>query len=153
MTGLSPQARERIGAQLSQLRQRRDQLLRREDEANIGADDDEAEGMQLTNHLGFVERRITELEELLRDAEYRSDATATLPDGAEVTVRFSDGETVTMRVVSVVEQIFFEPDNETLTADSPLGLALVGRRPGDTVTFLAPHGQQQVEVVAVKLPK
>jgi transcription elongation factor GreA len=74
-----------------------------------------------------------------------------LPDGTVVTLRFSDGE-VTMRVVACVDEID-GGDDETLTADSPLGIALVGHKPGDTVTYTAPSGQQSVGLVAVKPPQ
>jgi transcription elongation factor GreA len=75
-----------------------------------------------------------------------------LPDGAEVTVKFADGQVATMRVISVIEQIPAGEQMETLTADSPLGLALAGHKPGDTITYSTPQGRQQAELLAVKLP-
>jgi len=74
-----------------------------------------------------------------------------LPHGAHVTVKFSDGEVVTMRVISVVEEIG-EAD-ETLTADSPLGIALAGHKAGDNVTYSTPRGQQTVKLVSLKQPR
>jgi transcription elongation GreA/GreB family factor len=58
-----------------------------------------------------------------------------------------------MRVVAIVEEIPLGKEESTLTADSPLGLALAGHQPGDTVTYTTPHGQQQVELLAVKYPR
>jgi transcription elongation factor GreA len=75
-----------------------------------------------------------------------------LPDGTEVTLRFPGGEVTTMRVVACVDEID-GGDDETLTADSPLGIALVGHKPGDTVTYSAPSGQQSVGLVAVQPPR
>jgi transcription elongation GreA/GreB family factor len=57
-----------------------------------------------------------------------------------------------MRVVAIPEEASDDTDEATLTADSPLGLALVGHQPGDTVTFSTPQGQQQVELSAVRYP-
>ncbi|MFV4054539.1 GreA/GreB family elongation factor [Mycobacterium tuberculosis] len=39
-----------------------------------------------------------------------------------------------------------------LTARSPLGQALAGHQPGDTVTYSTPQGPNQVQLLAVKLP-
>jgi transcription elongation GreA/GreB family factor len=76
-----------------------------------------------------------------------------LPDGTELKLRFPDAGIVTMRVISVVEEIpTGGQETETLTASSPLGLALVGRQPGDTVTYSTPAGEQEVELLAIHLP-
>ena len=63
-----------------------------------------------------------------------------------MTVRFSDGSTDTMRVVTVPEDTI-----ETLTRDSPLGRALVGAQPGDTITYSGPDGTD-VDVIAIQPP-
>ena len=42
--------------------------------------------------------------------------------------------------------------DETLSADSPLGLALAGHQPGDTVSYETPQGPQRVQLLSVKLP-
>ena len=81
-----------------------------------------------------------------------SDESETLPGGTEVTLRFSDGEVVTMHVISIVEETPVGREAETLTARSPLGQALAGHKPGDTVTYSTPQGESQVELIAVKLP-
>jgi transcription elongation GreA/GreB family factor len=62
-----------------------------------------------------------------------------------------------MRVISVVDEIPEGPEvgqeDETLTAVSPLGLALAGHQPGDTVTYSTPQGEQHVELLSVNLPQ
>jgi transcription elongation factor GreA len=70
-----------------------------------------------------------------------------------VTLKFADGEVVTMHVISIVEETPVGREAETLTARSPLAQALVGHKPGDTVTYSTPQGESQVELVALKLPK
>jgi transcription elongation GreA/GreB family factor len=57
-----------------------------------------------------------------------------------------------MQVIAVIEQTPVGGEAEALTAGSPLGLALVGRQAGDTVTYTTPQGQNQVELLDVKYP-
>jgi hypothetical protein len=55
-----------------------------------------------------------------------------------------------MRVVLISEEA---PDSmETWTRDSPLGQALVGARPGDTITYAGPDGEIVAEVLAIQPP-
>jgi len=88
----------------------------------------------------------------LRTGPSRSEESATLPGGTEVTLRFADGEVVTMHVITIVEETPVGREAETLTARSPLAQALAGHQPGDTVTYSTPQGENQVELIAVKLP-
>ena len=70
-----------------------------------------------------------------------------------MTLRFYDGEVVTMHVISIVEETPAGREGETLTAHSPLAQAFAGRKAGDTVTYSTPQGENQVELIAVKLPR
>ena len=75
-----------------------------------------------------------------------------LPFGTEVKLKFSDGDVVTMHVISVIEEASVGGDTEALTANSPLGQALVGRKAGDKVSYTTPQGEQEVELLTVKFP-
>jgi transcription elongation factor GreA len=55
-------------------------------------------------------------------------------------------------VISVIEETAAGREAETLTAGSPLGLALAGRQAGDTITYTTPQGENQVELLDVKYP-
>lgn len=149
---LSDEGRARIAAELAQLRQRRDRLLAglQSDEDTVGDRGDAADEIQQAEEVAFVNDRIAVLQELLLGGGPPSTAPG-LPNGTEVTLRFPDGEVTTMRVISVVEEIPVG-QHETLTTESPLGLALAQHRPGDTVTYSTPAGQQSVELLSVKLP-
>jgi transcription elongation GreA/GreB family factor len=56
-----------------------------------------------------------------------------------------------MRVIFDVAEIPESPDagqeDETLSADSPLGLALAGHQPGDTISYETPQGAQRVQLL------
>jgi transcription elongation factor GreA len=66
-----------------------------------------------------------------------------------VTVRFTDGDEETFLIGSREEAA--HSDIDVYSAQSPLGQALTGRRPGESVTYAAPNGRDiTVEVVDVK---
>ena len=147
------EARNRIAAELAELRQRRERLLAglESDQDNVGDRGDSADELQLADQIAALDDRITELDGLLLGATPDTDL-GRLPDGTEVTLKFADNHVETMRVVSVVEEISADQAGDTLTADSPLGRALAGHKTGDTITYATPQGQQEVELIAVNFP-
>ena len=148
-------ARNQLAAELDRLRQRRDRLELevKDDRGMIGDHGDAAEAIQRADELVVLADRINELDRLLRTGPPPSDNSDALPGGTEVTLRFADGEVVTMHVISIVEETPVGREAETLTARSPLAQALVGHKAGDTVTYSTPQGENQVELIALKLPK
>ncbi|BBX75492.1 hypothetical protein MSHI_33980 [Mycobacterium shinjukuense] len=121
----------------------------------VGDHGDAAEAIQRADELAVLSDRINELDRRLKAGPAHSglsNGAETLPGGTEVTLRFPDGEVVTMHVISIVEETPVGHEAETLTARSPLGQALAGHQPGDTVTYSTPQGPSQVELIAVKLP-
>ncbi len=147
-------ARDQLAAELARLRQRRDRLEVevKADRGMIGDHGDAAEAIQRADELAVLGDRINELDRMLRTGPPRTDQSETLPGGTEVTLRFPDGEVVTMHVISIVEETPAGREAETLTARSPLAQALAGHQPGDTVTYSTPQGESQVELIAMKLP-
>lgn len=147
-------ARGNLAAELDRLRQRRDRLQVevRSDRGMVGDHGDAAEAIQRAEELVVLTDRINELDRRLRGGAAPVQEPATLPGGTEVTLRFADGEVVTMHVISIVEEAPAGRETETLTARSPLAKALAGRSPGDTVSYPTPGGETQVEVIAITLP-
>ncbi|WP_144208236.1 GreA/GreB family elongation factor [Mycobacterium tilburgii] len=148
-------ARENLAAEVNRLRQRRE-LLEAEvknDRGMVGDHGDAAEAIQRAEELVVLGDRINELDRQLRAGPSHFDGDETLPGGTEVTLQFADGEVVTMHVISIVEETPAGREAETLTAHSPLGQALAGHKAGDTITYSTPHGESQVELISVKLPR
>jgi transcription elongation factor GreA len=148
-------ARDQLAAELARLRQRREQLEIevKADRGMIGDYGDAAEAIQRAEELAVLSDRINEVDRMLLTGPTPTDESEGLPGGTEVTLRFPDGEVVTMHVISIVEQTPVGREAETLTARSPLGQALAAHKAGDTVTYSTPQGESQVELIAVKLPK
>ncbi|ETW25384.1 GreA/GreB family elongation factor [Mycobacterium gastri] len=153
-TGLAEAARDHLAAELARLRQRHDRLEIevKNDRGMIGDHGDAAEAIQRADELAVLADRINDLDRRLKSGPLRETGSDALPGGTEVTLRFPDGEVVTMHVISVIEESPEGHEAETLTANSPLGQALAGRQPGDTVTYSTPRGPSQVELIAMKLP-
>ena len=76
-----------------------------------------------------------------------------LPNGTLVKLRFPDDDAdIEMRVVNFIEETPAGEEDTTLTADSPLGLALFGRKAGETITYRTPRGELQVKLLAIEQP-
>jgi transcription elongation factor GreA len=153
-TDLAAAARDQLAAELARLKQRRERLEAevKSDRGMVGDHGDAAEAIQRADELVVLADRINELDRRIKAGPSSSDQSEALPGGTEVTLRFADGEVVTMHVISIVEETPVGHEDVTLTARSPLAQALAGRQPGDTVTYSTPQGPSEVELISVKLP-
>ncbi len=75
-----------------------------------------------------------------------TDSVGTIGLGSKVRVRDSDGDAV----FSIVEPGEVDIADERISAESPLGHALLGRKVGEQVRFRAPGGVLSVTVVEVR---
>ena len=152
-SGLSGESRERVEGELARLRERRDRLEAevRNDRGAVSDHADAADAIQRADELVGLDERVAELDRLLHAGPAPTNGNE-LPFGAEVKLRFSDGDVVTMQVISVIEEASLDGATEALTASSPLGQALVGRKAGDKVSYTTPQGEQEVELLTVKFP-
>ncbi len=102
---------------------------------------------------GKMEARIRQLNQLLRDAKVgtppSADAGVAGP-GMVVTVRFVDGDDEETFLIGSREEAAVS-DIAVYSAQSPLGKELTGAKPGETVTYTAPNGNQiGVQLLEVK---
>ena len=151
-TNFAEQERARLEAELADLRRRREQLhaeLQADAEA-VGDRGDAADALQRAEDLGVLDEQINRLSWLL--AGGNATVPGQLPNGTAVKLRWPDGEEVDMRVVNFIEETPAGAEDTTLTADSPLGLALFGRKAGETITYRTPRGELQVELLAIEQP-
>ncbi len=151
-TNFAEQERARLETELAELKRRRDQLRSdlQGDAETVGDRGDAAEALQRADDLGVVEEQIGRVTWLLAGGNAAVDGQ--LPNGTAVTLRFPDGEEIEMRVVNFIEETPAGAEDTTLTADSPLGLALYGHKAGDTVTYQTPRGELQVKLLSIEIP-
>ena len=142
----------RLEAELADLRRRREQLHAelQADAESVGDRGDAADALQRAEDLGGLDEQISRLTWLL--AGGNAAVEGQLPSGTQVKLRWPDGEETAMRVVNFIEETPAGEEDSTLTADSPLGLALYGHKAGDTITYRTPRGEQTVTLLSIKQP-
>lgn len=153
MTGgpepLSAVAREALERELADLRTEREAVavtLRGGGGDEVGDRADQADELQRADELDRLGTRITEIEGRLREgAVAGAPSTDTVGVGSSVTVRFADGTESTVQIGELANAL----DTTLVTADSPLGRALLGHRAGDTVTYDTPEGRTTAVVLSL----
>lgn len=147
---VSGEARVRLEQELAALRGRREELAAEARELDrVGDRADDADALRLEDDIAALDARITQLSTAL--AGRRTGARG-VPDGTTVILRFSDGTVQTLRVVALTEEIPAGQEDNTVTADSPLGLALAGHQAGDTISYPAPAGEVRAEILSLQPP-
>jgi len=154
VTWLTQEAYERLQAELDHLSgPARAEISERIGAARAEGDLKENGGYHAAKEeQGKMEARIRQLTQLLRDAKVGEPPAARAGEagpGMVVTVRFSDGDEETFLIGSREEAAV--TDITVYSAQSPLGVALTGAKPGDSVTYSAPSGKDiTVELVDAK---
>jgi transcription elongation factor GreA len=97
-----------------------------------------------------LEARIARLEQRLTSARVvePDDANGTVDVGERVRVR--DLDTGSKVVYELVGSFEGDPAAGRISAESPVGRALIGRRPGDVALVEAPKGRVRLRVVAIE---
>ncbi|QQS43877.1 transcription elongation factor GreA [Candidatus Roizmanbacteria bacterium] len=97
--------------------------------------------------LAFVEGRIKEIEELMKRAEVvESQPSHGISIGAEVTVE-REGREETYSIVGEFEADLMQ---KKLSATSPIGQALIGKKEGDMVDVEVPAGTIHYKILKIK---
>ena len=92
--------------------------------------------------LDYLARRMSQLGEI--DVEHVP--ADRIGFGSRVTVRDQDGE-VEEFTITIGDDLNF--DNNEISMESPIGRALLGKKPGDVVNVLLPSGGRELEVVSL----
>jgi transcription elongation factor GreA len=99
----------------------------------------------------FVESRIAQLENMIRNAEIIQDDNSN-PDvvsmGKSVTfIELPDGDKETYTIVGSAEA---DPFEGKISNDSPMGRSLIGKGIGQEVSVQTPGGEMNVKIIEVK---
>lgn len=109
-----------------------------------------AEYDEAKNQQAFVEGRILQIEQMLRNARVIDQST--VPDDAVTigaTVRLKDlagGDEARYTIVGSAEA---DPLRDRISNESPVGQALIGRKKGETVTIRVPAGTLRYRILEI----
>lgn len=132
---------------------RRPEVVERVSQArNLGDLSENAEYVAAREELSFIDGRIDELEELLKQATLisedrsKSKAHKVVELGSSVTLHVN-GKT---QVYTVVGEWEADPAEKKISHASPLGKALIGKKIGETVEVEAPVGKLTYTIKSIK---
>jgi transcription elongation factor GreA len=128
---------------------RREEVALRLSEAEGSDEDDTAEYDAAKDEQGMVEARIKKLEMMLASALILDEQPKQLDCidvGSFVVVQEEGFEPENYRLVGPAEA---DPIKGKISFESPLGTALMGKKPGDIVTVKAPDGVFSVKVISI----
>lgn len=152
-TKLSPQAHQRLSDELAErsgpTRRQISEWIERARE--LGDLKENGDYHAAKNEQGLNEARVRQLEAMLKHAVIVETTTAEKVEaGTVVEVRMEgDDEPSTYLVGSIEER---GTGYDVISPASPLGKALLGHSAGDVVTFEAPAGTFDVEIIAIRPP-
>jgi transcription elongation factor GreA len=153
---LTQEAYDRLGQELEQLKgPTRAEIARRIADAREEGDLRENGGYHAAREeQSKTEARISQLEDILSRAKVgeRPKNEGIVEPGMQVTVRFTDGDSETFllgarEVLALDDSV----DMSVYSPQSPLGSAIMGKRPGESASYKAPNSRSvTVEIVDAK---
>lgn len=118
-----------------------------QDENEHGDISDNSEYEDVKEELVHMSARIEELEDLLENArEVEPAPTGIIGLGSSVTIESDSGETETWQLVSHEEA---DSRHGTISTESPVGHAIVGRKAGDSTEVETPAGPMTFTILSV----
>lgn len=145
---LTTEGRAELEAELEQLKSRRGDIADKIAEARDYGDlSENAEYDAAREEQGLVESRISEIEDILMNAEIiKGGSKGKVGLGSVVELKMGK-KTVTYTVVGPVEA---DPLEGKISNESPIGSALFDKKVGDSITIVTPKGEMTYEIVTIK---
>ncbi|HYG60121.1 MAG TPA: transcription elongation factor GreA [Symbiobacteriaceae bacterium] len=149
---LSPEGLAKLQEELDYLRnvKRKEVAERLKEARSLGDLSENSEYDDARNEQAFVEGRIIQLENTLRNAVVIEEAGG----GDEVrlgsTIKLKDLEYGDILEYSVVGSVEADPMKQKISNESPVGKAILGKKKGTIVEVEAPAGNIKYEIVDVQ---
>lgn len=148
---LTPEGKEKLEQELKHLLSEKRAEIASRLRAAIEQGDlsENADYIKAKEDQGFVEGRIQELETMLANVELidKKKSNGVVVIGSKITVQEGKFDPETYTMVGAAEA---NPREGKISNESPIGLALLGKKKGDKVEVAAPSGSIQFEILAVK---
>lgn len=139
--------KKELEAELEELKGRRGDIADKIAEARDYGDlSENAEYDAAREEQGLVESRIAEIEDILLNAEIiAASRSSKIGLGSKVELK-TGRKTVTYHIVGPVEA---DPLEGKISNESPIGVALMGKKEGDAAVINTPKGEIKYEIVKV----
>lgn len=144
---ITADGKKELEAELETLKARRGEIADKIAEARDYGDlSENAEYDAAREDQGLVESRIAEIEDILMNAELiKATRKSTIGIGSKVELK-NGSKVVNYHVVGPVEA---NPIEGKISNESPIGVALMGKKEGDSVTVSTPKGDINYTIVAL----
>ncbi len=144
---ITEEGKQELEAELEELKSRRGAIADKIAEArDFGDLSENAEYDSAREEQGLVESRIAEIEDILLNAELIKGGSKTKVSlGSKVELK-TGTKTVVYAVVGPVEA---DPLEGKISNESPIGVALMGKKVGDKATIKTPKGEIEYEIVKI----
>lgn len=144
---ITPEGKKELEAELEVLKSRRGDVAQKiADARDFGDLSENAEYDAAREEQGLLETRIAEIEEILGNANViKGGRKSTIDLGSKVDLT-TGKNTVEYTIVGPVEA---DPLDGKISNESPLGIALIGKKVGDTATIATPKGEITYEITRV----
>lgn len=147
---MTPEGWRKLHDDLVELRVRKETELAAQSQALIGATAEEVGEAASPAEIEYLDHCIGELEWVLARAkpvEVHHRETGVVSVGAEVEVRWDDGDSASFTIVGSPE---VAPRLGRISYESPVGRALMGRRAGERVAVAIHDGTSWIDVLDVR---
>jgi len=147
---LTPGGLVRLKKELQALEAKRKEIIERlKDAKDYGDISENSEFEETKNEQGFIERKINELETIIKIAKIIDRGLCNrekVEIGCQIKLK-SDNEELIYALVSYVES---DPVSGKISIDSPVGQALLGRVVGEKVQVTMPSGKMvEYEIIEI----
>lgn len=141
------EGKKELEAELAELKSRRGEVADKISEArDFGDLSENAEYDAAREEQGLLETRIAEIEEIVNNADIiKASSKSAVGLGSKVELKIG-AKKVTYTVVGPVEA---NPLEGKISNESPIGMALYGKKEGDKVTIETPKGDITYTIVTV----
>lgn len=149
---LTKEGLEELKKELEEMtaKKRPDMLERLSNARNMGDLSENAEYIAAREELSFIDGRIDELEEILKNAvlikDSKSSGHTIIKLGSTVTLNAKGKK----EVFTLVGEWEADPKEKKISHESPLGRVLIGKKVGEKVQVEAPAGKITYSVVSIK---
>lgn len=142
---------ENIKHELEQLKKiKRKEISERIQEAKeLGDLSENAEYIEAKEEQAFVETRILNLEQMLKNCEVitLSKSSSKIQIGTTFTARDENNKECTYTIVGSSE---VDPLNNRISNESPLGCVFLGKKAGELVIADTPKGQKKFTIISIQ---